>query len=287
MRTAQRHRRPALRIVVLLAAVVAVLGAGEVGLTATGRGGVGARFGGGVAFAANDPPDVRGLSPAAAKQALLAWDKSAVISFAPALADLPPGTDPSTVVALRATRASQPQFAAAASPVVVELGTAVPELTGDTLATATDELARHGLRPAARPVDAAPDWLVNGQEVAPGTLVGFRAPVAVFLVAPVGVTTPPPAAPAPSNGPRIVLVAGSSAGALVLLALLATLALRRTRRRRRRPPLERVEARAHPGQLIGPELIERDPGPGRPGTVGVRLEPRYDPGTFRIEEARR
>jgi hypothetical protein len=237
----------------------------------------------------DDPPDVRGLSPGAAKQALLTWDKSAVISFSPPLSELPPGTDPSTVVAVRASRTSQPQFTAAAAPVVVELGTVVPDLTGDTRASATDELARHGLRPAARPVDAPPDWLVNGQDVAPGTVVGFRGPIAVFLVAPVVVTTPPrPIPPArPSIGPRVAVVAGSSAAAVALLALLGVMALRRTRRHRRPPRLERVEARPHPGQLIGPDLIERDPGPGRPGTVAVRLEPRYDPGTFEMQEAPR
>lgn len=281
------HRRPALRIVVVLAAVAVMLALGEVGPARVRGFWAGPWAGGGAAFAVDDPPDVRGLSPAAAQQAVLNWDKSAVISFSPALSELPPGTDASTVVAVRAIRASQPQFTAAAAPVVIDLGTVVPDLAGDTRTTASDELARHGLRLAARPVDAPPDWLVDGQEVAPGTVVGFRGPVAVFLVAPVVVTTPPrPVPPArPSIGPRVALVAGSSAAAVVLLALLGVVALRRTRRRRQPPRLERVEARPHAGQLIGPDLIERETGPGRPGTVGVRLEPRYDPGTFEIQQS--
>jgi hypothetical protein len=302
-----RAGRRAVTVAVLAAFLMAA--AQLIGLAAglgtgpgTGRGtgpGIGSGIGpglaglaGGSAWAAGDPPDVRGLTPAAARQALLAWNRSTVVTFSPTLADLPAGTDPSTVVAVRSALVNTPQFAAAAAPqVTVTLGTLVPDLTGDTLATATELLARHGLRLAPRPVDAAPDWLVTGQEVQPATLVDFRSPLAVFLVAPPVVATvpaspPPVVRPGPLR-PVVLIAAGSSAAVLLLLAVLGPLALRRARRARRSPPLERVEVRAHPGRVVGPELVELAPRPGQPGTVGVRLEPRYDPGTFLIEEDHR
>jgi hypothetical protein len=151
------------------------------------------------------------------------------------------------------------------------LGTTVPDLSGSTPQQASRVLAARGLTLRTDPAQAGADWIVSAQRVAPGTIVEFGLAVGATFT------------PLPSQPPWL-LIAVAAGGGLVLLLLAVALvrAIRRPRRPRRPPaPKELIQVRSHPGTVIGPDLDEL-------GTsVSVRLEPRYDPGTFTLEEAPR
>jgi PASTA domain len=267
----------------LLAGILAALlsGLAAVGLAGT------------PASAAPDLPEVRGLTPTQAQQAVnrafnpapASATVAVTVTFTPALTALPAGTDRSTVVASRASWLNPTQYGKATPQVTIAVGTLVPDLTGDTLTRARAVLAQHGLLVAAEPDGVGPDWLVTGQELEPGTVVEFRAPLTVFFAAP---ATSPTAAPLRSGPSRTALLVGGAVAFVVLMAIgaLATLIGRRIRGRRNPPPAaERVEVPVHPGPVIGPELVEL-PDP-YPETTEIRLEPHDDPGAFHLEEGPR
>jgi hypothetical protein len=218
---------------------------------------------------ADDPPDVRGLSVTQARAKLTAWNDSVVVQVLPQ--QLPAGVDQSTVVVATSTwlnRSAQPGTAVVRPQVRLTLGTTVPDLSGSTPQQASRVLAARGLTLRMDPAQAGADWIVSAQRPAPGTIVEFGLAV--------GATFTPP----PSRPPWLLI--GLVGGGLLVLLLL-TVALVRAIRRPRRPrtPRELIQVRSHPGTVIGPDLDEL-------GTsVSVRLEPRYDPGTFTLEEAPR
>lgn len=244
------------------------------------------------AWARVDPPDVRGLSIPAAQQALQAWDKSVIITFVPALEQLPQGTDLSTVVASRRTWLNPVTIDPQPPQVEVILGTYVPDLRDLTRAQAVEALRTRGLRLAAEPAQAPDSWVVSAQRPAPGTLVEFRPPVTVALRAPVTPSATPAVTPAATPGPdpdpggglftpELVLAVGGSGLGLGLLILVAALSLRRAGLRRAAPPpANNVEVRGYAGQVVGPELSEGGV------SLSVRLEPHHDPGTLTLEEER-
>jgi beta-lactam-binding protein with PASTA domain len=247
----------------------------------------------GAAWAA-DPPDVRGLSVPDARARLTAWNDSVVLQILPQ--QPPPGVDQSTVVVATSTwlnPSAQPGAAVVRPQVRLTLGAAVPSLSGSTPADATRVLAARGLTLRVDPAQAGPDWIVTRQRVAPGTIVEFGVAVGATFTAP------------PGHPPWTLIAVAGGGGLLVigLVALLVRLARRpKTPKTPKTPPpttpkpqqsqqsqrtqktrasKESIVVRTHTGTVIGPDLDEL-------GTsVSVRLEPRYDPGTFTLEEAPR
>jgi beta-lactam-binding protein with PASTA domain len=229
---------------------------------------VGVFAGVGAAWAA-DPPDVRGLSVSEAKTRLTAWNDSVTVQLVPQ--SLPAGVDQSTVVVATATwlnPGAQPGVAVVRPVVRLTLGAGVPDLSGSTQAAATRVLAARGLTLRADPAQVGPEWTVTGQTLAAGTIVDFGQSVGATFAAP------------PSARPWTV-VALIGGGALLVLALLVLLLVRVVRRRPTAPSGPSIEVRAQNGTVIGPDLDELGP------SVSVRLEPRYDPGTFTLEEVPR
>jgi hypothetical protein len=218
------------------------------------------------------PPDVTGLTIAAAKAALRQWRDDATIVYSPPLEQLPPGVDQSTVVVLRSAELPIPSNSK--SPrILLELGAAVPDLVGLSRAEAQAALVPLGLVMEAD--TTAPDnWVVQLTKPAVGQLVPFGTPVTVILVAPpVRPTTEPPV-PRPTSVPTAAVV---GAGGLLLLLLVAgsTLALRRSRTRApvtTVPP--HIDVRGHHGEVIAPEV--RSVGPDLSlRVVGHRGDPTY------------
>jgi hypothetical protein len=217
---------------------------------------------------ADPPPDVRGLTLPAATGALRAWQPATVITLEPATDT---GVDPALTVVADALWATAPGVAASARPVVrLVLGRRVPDLTGQTLATASDALRPLALRP--EPVVASPvDWLVATQRPAPGVVVPFGVDTGGVLVS---LAAPPPARPEPDpDRGGLVLLVGSGLAVLVALAAVTVLVARRSRS----SPATlsgpvRVRAVADPGTV---RLVESDPD----ATVTVGLTAHHDPGT--------
>ncbi len=219
-----------------------------------------------------DPPDVRGLSVDDARKALQAWNRNVAIQVLPER--LPAGVDESTVVVISSTllnAPSSPSITVQRPVMRLSLGSRVPDLTGMTTAEAAQALVTRGLRlspPSPRP---EPTWVVSAQQLPPGTIVEFGAPVSATFVA-------------PETGPPNLVLVGAAGLLLLLLVLAIALSIRASRRRarRRRDRLAAaVRLQTHPGQVVGPELTEHA------GTVSVRLEPHHDRGTLRMEEVHR
>ncbi len=241
----------------------------------------------GPAWAA-DPPDVTGLSIPAAQQALTAWDKAVVLTYVPSLKELPAGLNPAAVV-VASSRWLNPVTIDPEPPnVEVDLGTAVPDLTGVARARVPEILAPLGLAVTADPDTAGPDWVVTNQRPAGGIIVRLGFPVTLFFAPPAATVTPDPTStvePPVTGGSRLVLIAaiaGTSALAVAILGVVGVSSLRRRARRGRRPP-EQIEVHGFPGQVLGPQLTEADPA----ATVSIRLLPHHDVAAVTLEEVAR
>jgi beta-lactam-binding protein with PASTA domain len=242
--------------------------------------GVGAGTAAGAVRAA-DPPDVRGLSVADARAKLTAWNDSVVLQLLPQ--QLPAGVDQSTVVVVTSTwlnPSAQPGVAVVRPQVRLTLGSTVPNLSGSTPADATRVLAARGLKLRVEPAQVGPEWMVTTQQVAPGSIVEFGLTVGATFAAP----------PSPPPWRLIAVAAGGGLVVLLLIVALVRMARRprtskqrtsKQRKPKQRAPRESIQVRTHAGTVLGPDLDEL-------GTsVSVRLESRYDPGTFTLEEAPR
>ncbi|MGE5156282.1 MAG: hypothetical protein ACM3JP_02170 [Betaproteobacteria bacterium] len=237
------------------------------------------------AAAADDPPNIDGLTVDQATTALQNWNKSVVITFVPALDKVPPSLGPDAVLVYASHLIPQTFRPAFVPPpqVEVDLGTPLPDLTGRTPSAVDSLLAPVEMTANPLPVGFQPDWVVRNQRPEAGTIMPFGSRITVVLVAPTApsVTATPLIPPSPPPRRRIspALVAAVGGGSLALLALAALLTTSSLRRRRRRlGPLQRVEARPHAGPVIGPHLYSPMPG------LSVRLEARSNPGPVVFHE---
>ncbi len=237
---------------------------------------------------AADPPDITGFTVDQAETALRNWDKTVVITYVPSLRDLPDGYTRDTVLVASSLWVKTPGVAAVAPLVRVDLGATLPDLTSLTALDASRSVAPMQLKTDGLPRDAQSDWVVVGQRPAAGTVVAFGSLVTLILTAPSPAATTPPVTTPPvivtPPGRRadpllVAAVAGGSGLLLVLAALATTSTMRRRRRRRRDPAPEHIEARGHPGHVVGPHIAASAP------SVSVRLEPRSSLGTITLEEA--
>jgi hypothetical protein len=216
------------------------------------------------AWAREDPPDVTGLPVADATAKLAAWNKAVFFQYEPA-PDIDLGVDPSDVLVARTEWPRGSPSTVSVRPVArLYLGRRVPALAGLTVQRAGEEATLFAFRVLATPAGAGPDWIVDTQTPAAGTIVEFvggTRVVDVVLAAPLAPT--PTLGPTPAPEPElstvelVLYVGGGLGGALLLL--FGGLVLRRARRRRPaddRRPTERIEVRAHAGERTGPVLTE-------------------------------
>jgi hypothetical protein len=237
------------------------------------------------AAAADDPPDVVGLTVDQATAALQNWNKSVVIMFVPSLDTVPPSLGPEAVLVYASHLIPQTFRPSVVVPpqVEVDLGTPLPDLTGLTSSAVDNLLTPLQLKADTLPPDFQPDWVVRTQRPPASTIVPFGSLVTVLLAAPPPVTASPTPViitepPRPRVDPVLVAAVGGGSLALLLMVALVTTGSLRRRRRRRSPPPEQVEARAHAGAVSGPHLYSPVPG------LSVRLEPRPNPGAVVFHE---
>jgi hypothetical protein len=248
------------------------------------------------ALADNNPPNVNGLSANQATLALQNWDKTVVITFVPALDQLPPSLGPDDALVYASHVILPPLDFKPPTPLPPEfeldLGAAVPDLTGLTPSDVDSRLNPLEFKGVPSPDGFQPDWVVQAQRPEAGTVLPFGSAVTVVLApasvlpstpnlstTPVAPPPPPPPPPPRRFDPVLVgEVGGGSLAALLLIALVTTSSLRRSRRRRRPPPVEQVEARPHAGPIQPPELVSSLP------SLSVRLEPRPNPGAVVFHE---
>jgi hypothetical protein len=274
--------------VVAVAAVVAGPQAMPASASASGWASVSA-----LASAREDPPDVTGLPVLDATSKLAAWNKAVFFQYVPA-PDIALGVDSSDVLVARAEWLQGTPSTVSVRPVVrLVLGRRVPDLAGLTEQRAREEATLFAFRVLATPAGAGPDWIVDTQTPAAGTLVEFvdgTRVIDVVLTAPVAATptVAPTLGPVAQPPPRIstvdLMLYGGAGLAGALLLLFGGLALRRALRRpppdRPDPgPTERIEVRAHAGERTGPVLVGTDP------DLSVRLSGRSGPASVRMEEA--
>jgi hypothetical protein len=247
------------------------------------------------ALADNDPPNVNGLSANEAALALQNWDKTVVVTFVPPLDQLPPSLDPDSALVYASHLILPPLDVKPPTPlppeVELDLGAAVPDLTGLTPSDVDSQLNPLEFKGVPTPDGFQPDWVVQAQRPEAGTVLPFGsvvtevlAPASVLPSTPSQTTTPPPPPPPPAPAQRrfdpvlVAEVGGGSVAGLLLVALVTTSSLRRRSRRRRPAPVEQVEARPHAGPVKPPELVSALP------SLSVRLEPRPNPGAVVFHE---
>jgi hypothetical protein len=243
--------------------------------------------------AREDPPDVTGVPVRDATSKLAAWNKAVFFQYVPA-PDIDLGVDPSDVLVARAEWLQGTPSAVSVRPVVrLYLGRRVPDFAGLTEQRARDEATLFAFRVLATPSGAGPDWIVDVQTPAAGTIVEFvdgPRVIDVVLTAPVAPTPTveptlvPPHQPPPLISTVELVVLGGTGAAAALLLLFGGLALRRARRRgpSDRPDpasTEHIEVRAHAGETTGPVLV------GAEQDLSVRFAGRTGVASTRIEEA--
>jgi hypothetical protein len=242
--------------------------------------------------AREDPPDVTGVPVRDATSKLAAWNKAVFFQYVPA-PDIDLGVDPSDVLVARAEWLQGTPSAVSARPVVrLYLGRRVPDLAGLTEQRARDEATLFAFRVLATPSGAGPDWIVDVQTPAAGTIAEFvdgPRVIDVVLTAPVAPTptvepTPgPPHQPPPRISTVELVVLGGTGVAAALLLFFGGLALRRAMRRHgaadRSDPgsTEHIEVRAHAGETTGPVLVGAEVDrsvrfPGSAGPPSTRIE---------------
>jgi hypothetical protein len=239
------------------------------------------------AWAVADPPDVRGLAVDTAQKALVGWDEGVIVTLNPGLDTIPPAVDPSNLVVVASQWLNPTPIDPEPPRIVLDLGVAVPDLTGRTVDEARQALAVRGLTWQETPAPTDATWVVRNQRPGGGILARLGSNVFLFLEQPQQPTPEPersaaplqptaaPAAPDRGVPAAAVVVAGGGLALLVVIVL-AALALRG-----RRPKPARTGTPAG-GGAPGLQPSESHPAPG----VTVRLEPRYDPGTLAVEELR-
>jgi hypothetical protein len=247
-----------------------------------------------VAAAADNPPDIVGDTVDQAESTLLAWHQKVIIVWDPDLKQLPPSVSPDSVLVASTTDLPAPD--ADHPSVEVDLGTALPDLTGLSETEVDAKLNPLDMKAEILPHGRQPGWTASVQRPPAGTIVAFGSTVSVVLAAPLPTPTsePPPPSPPPRSAPpvppprsgfdpRLVAAVGGGSTALLLLVVLVSVSsVRRGRRRRQPAPSQRIEAHGYPGQVVGPTISANAP------DLSVRVEPRSDPGTVTVvQEARR